>query len=77
MDLEQGQQLTVVTIGGTGDADLYLRFGDKPTLSTWDCRPYRSGSSESCTVNVTQSGRYHVMLNAYSAYSGLTLQANF
>ncbi|WP_333918539.1 S8 family peptidase [Vibrio crassostreae] len=77
MDLQQGQQLTVVTIGGTGDADLYLRFGNKPTLSTWDCRPYRSGNSETCTVNVTQSGRYHVMLNAYSAYSGLTLQANF
>ncbi|MCW0470936.1 hypothetical protein OH492_27295 [Vibrio chagasii] len=37
MDLEQGQQLTVVTyIGGTGDADSYLLpSGIKLTLSTW------------------------------------------
>ncbi|MET1257685.1 PPC domain-containing protein, partial [Aliikangiella maris] len=29
--------------GGTGDADLYTRFGSEPTDATYDCRPYKSG----------------------------------
>ena len=24
---------------GSGDADLYVRRGAKPTTATWDCRP--------------------------------------
>src|SRR5690606_36931424 len=35
--------------GGSGDADLYVKFGSAPTDSSWDCRPYRYGNSESCT----------------------------
>ena len=30
--------------GGTGDADLYVRAGSKPTTSTYDCRPYKGPS---------------------------------
>jgi hypothetical protein len=38
------------TMTGTGDADLYVRVGDSPTTSNYDCRPYLSGSNESCTI---------------------------
>ncbi|NMU52631.1 PPC domain-containing protein, partial [Vibrio parahaemolyticus] len=37
VDVEAGQRLTVQMYGGTGDADLYLRFGAKPALNAWDC----------------------------------------
>ncbi|AUI86081.1 alkaline serine protease [Vibrio azureus] len=77
MDLEAGKQLTVVTIGGFGNADMYLKFGEQPTLSSWDCRPLKNGNNETCTIEVTQSGRYHVMLNAKSWYLGMTIQANY
>ncbi|NVJ50671.1 MAG: pre-peptidase C-terminal domain-containing protein [Gammaproteobacteria bacterium] len=63
--------------GGTGDADLYLRFGSKPTTSTYDCRPYRNGNSETCTVSNIQAGRYYVMLRAYSSYSGVSLVGEY
>jgi vibriolysin len=59
--------------GGTGDADLYVRFGSAPDLSTYDCRPYQGGNGETCTITNIQAGTYHVMLNAYSTYSGVTL----
>ena len=59
--------------GGTGDADLYVRFGAAPDSATYDCRPYAGGNSETCTITNIQTGTYHVMLNAYSAYSGVTL----
>lgn len=59
--------------GGTGDADLYVRFGAAPTAQAWDCRPYIAGNNEICTFNPSQSGTYYVMIDDYQAYSGVTL----
>ncbi|MEQ1571520.1 MAG: M4 family metallopeptidase, partial [Myxococcota bacterium] len=61
--------------GGTGDADLYVRYGSAPTLTAYDCRPYLNGNTETCTVTPALAGTYYVMLNAYSTYSGVTLTA--
>jgi hypothetical protein len=58
--------------GGTGDADLYVRFGAAPTTNSYDCRPYLNGNAESCEFNPASSGDYYVMIRAYSAYSGVT-----
>ncbi|MBZ4422578.1 M4 family metallopeptidase [Myxococcus sp. RHSTA-1-4] len=69
--------LTFTISGGTGDADLYVRFGAAPDSSTYDCRPYQSGNSETCTITNIQAGTYYVMLNAYSAYSGVTLTGTY
>ena len=30
--------------GGTGDADLYVQSGTKPTLTSYSCRPYLNGN---------------------------------
>jgi vibriolysin len=60
--------------GGTGDADLYVRFGNPPSSSTYDCRPYKGGNAETCTFNNPQAGTWYVMLNGYSAYSGVSLK---
>lgn len=65
------------TSGGTGDADMYVRFGAAPTLTTYDCRPYASGNAETCNIATAQVGTYYVMLNGYSAYSGLTLTGSY
>jgi vibriolysin len=62
-----------VISGGTGDADIYVKRGSPPTLSSYDCRPYSSGNSETCAFNPAQSGTYYVMIQAYSAFSGVTL----
>lgn len=72
-----GSSLTVSIAGGSGDADLYVKAGSQPTTSSYDCRPYKNGNSESCSISVSQSGFYYVMLRGYSAYSGVTLQANY
>jgi Zn-dependent metalloprotease len=61
-----------VMSGGTGDADLYTKFGSAPTTSSYDCRPYKSGNAETCTATA-QAGTYHVMLRGYSAFSGVSL----
>jgi leucyl aminopeptidase len=68
--------VTVTMSGGTGDADLYVRFGSQPTSSSYDCRPYKSGNSESCTLS-NSDGTYHIMLSGYSAYSGVSLTGDY
>ncbi len=63
--------------GGTGDADMYVRFGAAPTLTTYNCRPYANGNNETCTFAAPSTGTYYVMLNGYSAYSGVTLVGSY
>jgi len=69
--------LSFTLSGGTGDADMYVKFGSAPTLSSYDCRPYVSGNSESCPIATVQAGTYYVMVNAYAAYSGVTLKGSY
>ena len=69
-----GRTLTISISGGSGDVDLYTRRGSQPTTTTYDCRPYKTGNTESCSV-ATQAATYHIMLNGYRAYSGVTLKA--
>jgi hypothetical protein len=57
------------TISGDGDADLYVRLGQAPTTSSFDCRPYRSGSEESCVVTVGTPAPVHVMVRGYASGS--------
>jgi endonuclease I len=63
--------------GGTGDADLYVRFGVAPTTTSYDCRPFLSGNAETCTIASAQAGTYHVMLRADAAFSGVSLLGSF
>jgi hypothetical protein len=63
--------------GGTGDADLYVRFGSQPTTTSYNCRPYLYGNNETCTFSTPQTGVYYVSLRAYTAFSGVSLTANY
>jgi hypothetical protein len=63
--------------GGTGDADLYVRFGAQPTTATFDCRPFVTGNNETCTFTNPAAGNWFVMLNGFAAYSGVTLVGTF
>jgi serine protease len=69
--------LVISESGGTGDADLYTKFGSAPTLTSYDCRPYITGNNESCTVASPQAGTYYVMLNGYTAFSGVSVKATW
>ena len=75
-ELATQKSLTFTTQGGSGDVDLYVKYGSPASKSNWDCRPYRNGNSETCRFNQAAPGTYHVMLDAYSAYTGVTLQAS-
>ncbi|MBU2223432.1 MAG: S8 family serine peptidase [Gammaproteobacteria bacterium] len=69
--------LTVSISGGTGDADLYVRRGSNPTTSTFDCRPYLNGNTESCSFTNPTAGTYHIGIRGYSSVNGLTLSTSY
>lgn len=69
-------QLTFIIEGGTGDADIYVRFGARPTTSQYDHRPYLSGNNETVNVSDAQQGNWYVMVRAYSNFSGVNLTAS-
>jgi hypothetical protein len=49
-----------------GDADLYVRRGERPTRERYDCRPYLGGSVEECRVRLEERGKLHVAVIGYS-----------
>ncbi|WP_100752000.1 serine protease [Vibrio salilacus] len=66
--------LTISISSGTGDADLYVRSGSEPTTGVYDCRPYRSGNNETCSVSSADEDLY-IMLKAFNSFSGVVLRA--
>ncbi len=60
--------------GCSFDADLYVRLGSRATDSSYDCRPYQSGSDESCTIS-NPSGWYYVRVDAYSGSGTVDITA--
>jgi vibriolysin len=68
--------INFVMSGGTGDADMYVRFGSAPTDSTYDCRPYLNGNNETCTGSST-GGTYYVRVKAYTTFSGVSLTGSY
>ena len=63
--------------GGTGDADMYVRRGQRPTDTAYDCRPFRSGNEETCYFPAPESGTYYVRIKGFSAATGVSLYPSF
>lgn len=66
---------------GTGDGDLYVRFGEvpqrvlNPINTATQCVPYIGGNNESCVIQNPAAGDWYIMIQGYSAYSGVTIEA--
>jgi hypothetical protein len=59
----------LVELSGDADADLYVKKDSAPTASSYDCRPYKNGSQEKCTVTFGAAGKLNVMVRGYAASS--------
>ncbi|KAB8198547.1 hypothetical protein FKV24_001540, partial [Lysobacter maris] len=78
MDVPAGaSNLSFVMSGGSGDADLYVKFGSAPTDSSYDCRPYKNGNAETCSFASPQAGTWHVRVKAYSSFSRVSLVGDY
>ncbi|KDA54790.1 hypothetical protein EG19_09070 [Thermoanaerobaculum aquaticum] len=76
--LPSGQtQLKVVTSGGSGDADLYVKRGALPSTSSYDGKSEGSTTAETVTISNPAAGDFYIGLYAYSSYSGVSLTATY
>jgi serine protease len=57
------------------DADLYTLLGARPTDTTYTCRPYASGSNETCTHASPATGYWYVRVDDYTGTGTVTLKA--
>ncbi len=69
--------LVFTTSGGSGDADLYVKRGSAPTTDAYDCASGGPTTAETCSFNSPQAGTWYVLLDAYSAISGVTLVGQY
>ncbi len=73
VNVAPGSRLEVKMVGDgatPGDPDLYVRFGQEPqrTAGSFACRPYLTGSEESCSLDVPAGQtRAFVMVHGYTA----------
>ncbi|KGJ91173.1 M20/M25/M40 family metallo-hydrolase [Colwellia psychrerythraea] len=75
LDVEAGKTLKVQTLGGTGDVDLFVKFGEAPVMWDKDCGSSNSDTNELCTIEATQMGSYYIVLSAWGSFEGVTLTA--
>jgi serine protease len=69
--------LKLVTSGGTGDADLYVRFGAQPTTAAYDCKSEGGTNAETCNIATAQAGTYYVLVKAYATFDGASLTGSY
>ncbi|OCQ23657.1 peptidase S8 [Pseudoalteromonas luteoviolacea] len=73
-DIPQGvKEMSLQITGGTGDADLYVRYNARPDANNYTCRPWKNGNEEQCVFTNPSSGKWHISLYGYNNYSGVTL----
>ncbi|MCV2356388.1 PPC domain-containing protein [Paucibacter sp. B2R-40] len=68
--------LTFKLSGGTGDGDIYLKFGAAPTTTSFELKSDGSTNTETITVAAPKAGIYYLLLSAYASVSGASLVAN-
>lgn len=69
--------LKFVTSGGSGDADLYVKYGAAPTPTSYDCKSEGSTTAETCSLPAATPGTWHVLVKGYSAFSGTSLTGSY
>lgn len=78
IDLPQdSRELSITTSGGTGEADLYVKWASEPTKQDYDHRPWIVGNDESVTIATPASGRWHIMVNPDSNITGVSLKVSW
>ncbi|WP_163830741.1 reprolysin-like metallopeptidase [Spartinivicinus ruber] len=70
------KHLDLSLTGGRGNADLYIRLPGWPSRTNYGYRSVSNGNNERIRLNnLPQNRYYHIMVDAVTPFSGVTLQA--
>ncbi|MBJ6759790.1 PPC domain-containing protein [Myxococcaceae bacterium JPH2] len=65
------------TSGMTENSNLYVRFNERATTTTYDCLSEQPYATDECVINNPQAGTWYIQLHAKSAFSAVALQAYY
>ncbi|WP_269748209.1 M4 family metallopeptidase [Enterovibrio coralii] len=68
---------SVALTGGSGNADMYVKFNGWPTTTDYDCASTTSDNNEYCDVTLQGSGEYNVLVVAQTDFSGASIQMDY
>ena len=69
--------LTFTLSGGTGDGDIWLKYGAAPTIDNYDLRSDGPGNDELIRVARPKAGTYYLLVTAFKTVKGATLVADY
>ena len=69
--------LTFTLSGGTGDGDIWLKFGAAPTINDYSLRSDGPGNNELIKVARPKAGTYYLLVTAFKTVKGATLVADY
>ncbi|QUM80065.1 M4 family metallopeptidase [Moritella sp. 5] len=73
-ELDEGYtRLTVTLAGGTGNADLYVKHGDKSLFSKSDCISKTPSNIETCVIDNPKAGIWKIDIRSYGSTSDVIL----
>lgn len=67
--------LRVTLSGGSGDADIVLRFNARPDPLNYDCGSFGPATQEECIIANPGAGTWHILLVGFETYGGAQLLA--
>jgi hypothetical protein len=72
-----GAAALIVTLTGPTDVDLdlFVRRDTPPTFTSFDCRPYVSGSQETCRFASPAAGEWFIGVNGFDGPGNYTVRA--
>ena len=76
IDIDEPVQevLNVELSGGSGDADMFVHYGERPGHHyEYECVSGNAASDELCQMVPTRQGSYHVAVHAFTAFGPSTL----
>jgi len=69
------EALNVELSGGSGDADLFVHYGERPSRQyQYRCPSGNAASDEFCQLVPTRVGTYHIAVHAYTAFGPSRLE---
>lgn len=70
-------QLSFISFGGSGNADLYVKFGSEAGSASYDFRSARPGNNETVNIANPQAGTYYVTLVGKTKFSNVSIRGSF
>ena len=69
------EALNIELSGGSGDADLFVHYGERPNHQyKYRCASGNAASDEFCQLVPSRVGTYHIAVHAYTAFGPSTLE---